>query len=167
MKRQFTLSIAFAPGNILVSLTKIGSGTLPLQSRFAAGRGIIGLGQREAISVALQGDFNGDGDVDATDFLVFKRVGYVEADNIYKFAAQGAPAPLTLAVGETASLNLVATTYGRGIILTRSGEARVTRSTQVASVFQKICWFGSLNTRASIRFIEKTPGQIIGILIAL
>lgn len=167
MERRFTLSIAFAPGNILVSLTKTGAGTLGQQRGISAASMGTVLLPYQAVRVGLAGDFTDDGDPLAAKFLSFERVGYIEHDNIYKFSAPGASAPLTLAVGETASLDLVANTYGRTTVLTKIREARVTRSPQVASVFQKICWFGSSNTQVKVKFIEKGSSQIIGILIAL
>lgn len=161
MERRFTLSIGFAPGNILVSLTKTGAGTLGQQRGISAASMGTVLLPYQAVRVGITGDFNGDG----ATWLSLKQVGYIEQGNVYESFSQRAP--LTLAIGETASLDLVANTYGRTTVLTKIREAQVTRSPQVASVFQKICWFGSSNTQARVKFIEKGSSQIIGILIAL
>jgi hypothetical protein len=164
MNRRFTLSVAFVPGKILISL-KNGSGAPVQQKGISAASVGTMLLPYQAVRVGIAGDFNADGDTSGADLLSFKSVGFIATDDLFQFSAQ--PAPLTLAVGETASLGLLAGTYGRGIVLTKSGEAQVIRSTQVASVYHKITWFGSPDTRAKVRFIEKTPSQIIGILIAL
>ena len=168
MKRRFTLSIAYVPGRILVSLTKVGSGTLVQQRGISAASMGTVLLPYQSVSVALAGDFNSDGDMDALDLLVFKRVGYIEADNIYKFAAHNSPARIALAQGETVSLELVATTYGRGTVFSKSRDALVTSSAQVSSVYHTITWCSqNPDMRAEVQLIEKTPGQIVGILIAL
>ena len=170
MTRQFTLSIAFVPGCILVSLTKIGEGTLPLQSgrKFAADGSIITLAPNQAIHVALGGDFNNDGDVNGANFLAFKRLGYIEQENIYKLAAHSASRPLTLTPGKTASLELVATTYGRGtIVLSKNGNLQLNNKVPDFKECSRIFLGNSRNAQVTVRLIEKAGGQIDGVLIAL
>ena len=139
MKIKLTLSIALALGIVLLSLTYSDwtAGAEPPQ-RFVFDTGLIkvGTGQLAIVSVAA-GDFNGDGSVDAADY-VFRRFEYAEGpctpDGVCRQAveSQSVSDVIRLLPGQAASIvvdpsdptgNTV-----RAVVVTNKRSARVTAS---------------------------------------
>lgn len=126
MKRRISLSIALALSIFLVSLMSSDSTVKAQQGRFFAyDSGIVALGPNQVLRIAVVS-------YRETDFNVrFKRMEYMQTacnGGVCKLAvsSQTTTNPITLMPGEAASLELVATTYGRGIVLSSSREVRVT-----------------------------------------
>ena len=139
MKRKLTLLIALALGIVLVSLANTGwpVGAEPPQ-RFVFDTGLIkvGTGQLVLVSVAA-GDFNGDGSVSGTDFVV-RRFEYAQGpctgDDVCRQAieSQTVSDPTRLMPGQAASIvvdpsdptgNTV-----RAVVVSNKRSARVTAS---------------------------------------
>jgi hypothetical protein len=128
MKRSITFTATLALS--LVLLLASSDSSIQAQQR---GRllhwdtGVVKLGPNQALR--LMGDWNADGDVDATD-LAFKEIKYGQG------ACNGSVCKLItlsttesrhrLAAGEAVSLELVATTFGRVIVTSNRRNARVT-----------------------------------------
>lgn len=80
----------------------------------------------------------------------FRQMEYMQdtcnSDAVCKLtvSSQITSAPITLAPGEAASFELIASTYGRGIVLSDTQDARVT-----------------------VQIIDTTTGQVNSVLIAL
>jgi hypothetical protein len=127
MKRKITLSIALALSIVLVSLTSSDS-TVNAQQQgrfFAYDSGIIALGPNQVLRIGVvnyrETDFN----------FRFRQMEYMQTacnGGVCKLVAssQTTTNPITLMPGEAASLELVASTYGRGIVLSRRRDLRVT-----------------------------------------
>jgi hypothetical protein len=95
--------------------------------------GIVPLGMNQKLRLSVTGDFDGDGAVDAADYVVFRAMKYSQgvcSGAACKLVNVGTTTtgPLTLAAGEAATFELVATTYGRGIVTTNRKNVRVTAS---------------------------------------
>ena len=139
MKRKLTLSIALALGIVVLLLTSSGwpVGAEPPQ-RFVFDTGLVkvGAGQTLIVFVAV-GDVNGDGSVDAADF-VFRRFEYMPgpctADGVCRLAieSQTVSDPTRLLPGQAASIvvdpsdptgNTV-----RAVVVSNKRSARVTAS---------------------------------------
>ena len=107
MHRRIALSIALALSVALLSLMSSGSTAQAQQQiRFRADTGLFTLGQNQVLRLTAVFDFNNDGDVAGADFarVRFRRMKYVEADNVYQVAAQDVTDPVTLRPGEAASI---------------------------------------------------------------
>jgi hypothetical protein len=126
----------------LVSLPSSASGQQP--RRFTADTGIITPGPNQITRITVIGM----GDTTLT--VRFRQMEYMQdicnSNGVCKLtvSSRTTSAPITLAPGEAASLDLVATTYGRGIVLSNSQDARVT-----------------------VHIIDTATGQVESILIAL
>lgn len=106
MKRKITLSIALALSIVLLSLMSSDStAKAEPPQRFRADTGLVTLGPNQVLRMAIAGDFNGDGDVGGAD-LIFRRIGYIEQDNIYGVASQDTTDPIRLRSGEGASIDI-------------------------------------------------------------
>ena len=113
---------------ILLSLVSSDSATQAQQRRlFHWDTGVVSLGPNQVLR--LTGDWNGDGDTT----VLFKTIKYGQG------ACNGAvcklitldtttSGPHTMASGEAISLELVATTYGRGTLTSNRPDMRVTAS---------------------------------------
>ena len=66
-----------------------------------ADTGILSLGQNQVLRVRVAA-----GDLDGDHIVSFKRMGYMEQDNLYKVVAQDATNPVTLKAGEGASIDI-------------------------------------------------------------
>ena len=128
MKRRTSLALMLAL-NVLLStagspLTAQGQQRV----RLLADTGVVTLGPNQALRVTVAaGDVNGD---DAVSVL-FRRMSYTQGacnGGVCKYAltSQTTSGPVTLMPGEAASAELVATTYGRGVVLGNSRDVRVT-----------------------------------------
>ena len=129
MKRIIALTVALALSVILLSLASSNSATqAQLRGKlFHWDTGIVSLGPNQVLRIT--GDWNGDGDTT----VGFREIKYGQG------ACNGAvcklitistttSGPHTLAEGEAISLELVATTYGRGIVTSNRRDMRVTAS---------------------------------------
>ena len=140
MKRKLTLSIALALGIVLVSLTSTDwpVGAEPPQ-RFVFDTGLIkvGAGQLPLVSVAA-GDFNGDGSVSGTDFVV-RRFEYAQGpctgDGVCRQAieSQTISDPMRLLPGQAASIAVdpsdpTGGIYVRAVVVSNKRSALVTAS---------------------------------------
>ncbi len=132
MKRRIALSLALLLSVISMSLMNSDSTVnAQRQRRFSADTGIVSLGHNQLLRVSIAA--TGDGQVLGNLLRVsFRRMEYAQgdcnSDVVCKqsLATDATSATLTLAPGESASLDLVATTYGRAIILSSSRNVRVT-----------------------------------------
>jgi hypothetical protein len=130
MKRSIGLTVAFSVTVILLLLASSDSTTKAQQRRlFRWDTGVVKLGPNQALR--LFGDSNADGVVDAADYVVFKATKYGEG------ACNGSVCKLIvlsstqtnrqrLVTGEAISMELLATTYGRGIVTSNRRDLRVT-----------------------------------------
>ena len=128
MKRSIALAIALAVSLILLSLATSDSVSQAQQRRlFQWDTGVVSLGPNQVLRLA--GDWNGDGDTT----VGFREIRYGQG------ACNGAVCKLVIIStttsrphivppGEAISLNLVATTYGRGIVTSNRRDVQVTAS---------------------------------------
>ena len=110
MKRTITISITLALCLAIVSIASShASAQVQQRRRFTLDTGVVTLAPNRTMIVALTGDFNGDGDVDGSDFLLarFKRMQYVEQDGIYRVSSLSTLAPVTLETGQGATFDVV------------------------------------------------------------
>ena len=131
MKRRITLSIALTLSLVALSLASSDStaqAQQQQQQRFKADTGVVAVGPNQTLRLTVVGDFNDDGLISVR----FRRVGYVEADNVYKIAAQDVTGSVRLMPGEAASFDIPASFLGgiyvgvRGVVETNGRDARVT-----------------------------------------
>src|SRR5678816_1359611 len=128
MKRSIALAVALAVSAILLSLASSDSVSQAQQRRlFQWDTGVVSLGPNQVLRIT--GDWNGDGDTT----VGFREIKYGQG------ACNGAvcklvivstttSGPHTVAAGEAISLDLVATTYGRGIVTSNRRDVQVTAS---------------------------------------
>lgn len=129
MKRSIALAVALAVSVILLSLVRSDSTThAQLRGKlFHWDTGVVALGPNQVLR--LTGDWNGDGDTT----VGFREIKYGQG------ACNGAvcrlvitssttSGPHTVAAGEAIALDLVATTYGRGIVTSNRRDVTVTAS---------------------------------------
>lgn len=131
MIRNIAMALA-ALSLVLVSLWSSNSPVRAQQTRriLTFDTGVVTLGPNQILRLTVaSGDFNNDGDT-TVGFRAIKYsqgacgVGVCQLVN----AGVTATGPLTLAAGEAVSLELVATTYGRGIVSSNRKDVRVTAS---------------------------------------
>jgi len=127
MKRSMLFSVALAVSVILLSLASSDSATQAQQrSRlFHWDTGVVSLGPNQVLRIT--GDWNGDGDTT----VGFREIKYGQGacnGTVCKLItiSTTTSGPHTLAAGEAISLELVATTYGRGIVTSNRRDMRVT-----------------------------------------
>src|SRR4030095_268944 len=100
MKRQITLSIVLTLGVLLASFAQTAYGQQP-PMKPVADTGIISLGQNQVLRIRVAlADVDGDG------LISFKRMGYIEQDNLYKVVAQDATKPVMLTGSDGASIDV-------------------------------------------------------------
>jgi hypothetical protein len=128
MKRSIALAVALAVSVTLLLLASSDSGTHAQQRRlFQWDTGVVSLGPNQVLRIT--GDWNGDGDTT----VGFREIKYGQAacmGNVCKLItiSTTTSGPHTFAAGEAISLDLVATTYGRGIVTSNRRDMRVTAS---------------------------------------
>ncbi len=145
MKRLITFSITLL---LTIAHLSLMSFLSPAQAappqRFSADTGLIVPGPHQKVRLSIIGMGNADLTVR------FRQIAYTQegcdSNGVCKLmvSSQTTSAPLTLAPGEAASLDLLATTYGRGIVISDSQNARVT-----------------------VQIIDTTTGQVESVLVAL
>ena len=95
--------------------------------RFTADSGVVALGPNQALRIVVAGGPGGGPHV-----IQFRRLEYMPAgcagDGVCKLAvsSQSDSAPITLRQGEAAAVELVASTYGRGVVLSNRRGVQVT-----------------------------------------
>ena len=128
MKRSIALAVALAVSVILLSLATSNSATQARQrSLFQWDTGVVSLGPNQVLRIT--GDWNGDGDTT----VGFREIKYGQGacnGAVCKLMTIGTTTsgPHTVAAGEAISLELVATTYGRGIVTSNRRDVQVTAS---------------------------------------
>ena len=128
MKRSLALAVALTVSVILLSLASSNSVSQAQERRlFHWDTGVVSLGPNQVLR--LSGDWNGDGDTT----VGFREIKYGQGactGNVCKLItiSTTTSGPHTLAPGEAISLELVATTYGRGIVTSNRRNGRVTAS---------------------------------------
>lgn len=129
MKRTIALAVALAASVILLSLGTSDS-TTQAQLRgklFHWDTGVVALGPNQVLR--LSGDWNGDGDTT----VGFREIKYAQGacnGAVCKLVIIGTTTsgPHTVPAGEAIALDLVATTYGRGILTSNRRDVQVTAS---------------------------------------
>jgi hypothetical protein len=129
MKRSIASAIALAVSMILLSLVSSDS-TTQAQLRgklFHWDTGVVALGPNQVLRIT--GDWNGDGDIT----VGFREIKYGQGPcngPVCKLVIISATTsgPHTVPAGEAIALDLVATTYGRGIITSNRRDVQVTAS---------------------------------------
>ena len=128
MKRSITLTVALAVSAILLSVASSDSVSQAQQRKlFQWDTGVVSLGPNQVLR--LVGDWNGDGDTT----VGLREIKYAQGacnGPVCKLMTTSTTTsgPHTLAPGEAISLELVATTYGRGILTSNRRDMRVTAS---------------------------------------
>jgi hypothetical protein len=128
MKRSIALAVALAVSGILLSLASSDSTTQAQQRRlFQWDTGVVSLGPNQVLRIV--GDWNGDGDTT----VGFREIKYGQGacnGAVCKLVIIGTAAsgPYNVPAGEAISLDLVATTYGRGIVTSNRRDVQVTAS---------------------------------------
>ena len=110
MKRRISLSIALTLSIVLVSLASSDSTAhaQPESRRVVADTGVIAPGDYNALRLTLMADFSDDGKVDASDYVLFRRMEYGQescsSDGICKLVvtSQATSNPIRLRPGEAA-----------------------------------------------------------------
>lgn len=126
VKRSITLTVALAV--VLLSLASSDSISQAQQRRlFQWDTGVVSLGPNQVLRIV--GDWNGDGDTT----VGFREIKYAKGacnGTVCKLITLSSTTsgPHTLAAGEAISLDLVASTYGRGIVTSNRRDMRVTAS---------------------------------------
>ena len=130
MKRYIALALATL-SLILVALLSSNSSVGAQQTRrlVTFDTGVVTLGPNQILRLTITGDFNNDGDVT----VGFRGIKYAQGacgGGVCQLVNAGTTAtgPFTLAAGEAVSHELVATTYGRGIVSSNQKNVRVTAS---------------------------------------
>lgn len=133
MKRRIVLTVAFSLSVILMSLASSDSTTKAQQRGrlFQWDTGVVKLGPNQVLR--LFGDANGDGDVDGNDYLVFREIKYGQSacdGSVCKLVTLSSTrnGPHKLIPGEAISMELTATTFGRGIVTSNRRDLRITAS---------------------------------------
>jgi hypothetical protein len=150
MKCRLRLLTALVLGAVLLSLTSSDSMAQQGRRRFSADSGIVTLGPNQKLRVAISGDFDGDADVDVADF-VFRRIGYIEQDNIYRVASQATTDPIRLTQGGGASIDI------------NQGEFDAVRCV----VSGNLIGTDARSARVTVQVINRTTNQVDSVLIAL
>ena len=144
MKRTMTVTLLLTL-SVLLSLVSLPS---PVQGdprpRFSADTGLIIPGPHQRLRLTVTGMGN------TTLTVRFREMQYMpetcNPNTVCKLtiSSQYMSAPITLGPGEAASLDLLATTYGRGSVISNSQDAKVT-----------------------LQIIDTETGQVDSVLIAL
>ena len=127
--KTVALAVALAVSVILLSLASSDSATQAQQRGrlFQWDTGVVSLGPNQVLR--LSGDWNGDGDTT----VGFREIKYGQGactGSVCKLITLGTTTsgPHNVAAGEAISLDLVATTYGRGIVTSNRRDVQVTAS---------------------------------------
>ena len=135
MKHKIILSIALVLSVAILSLMKSDS-TVNAQppNRYTCDTGFVTLGAGQRLRItALMGNFAGNGDVGAADFVRFRRQQYMQticSGGVCKsaVASQALSDPIALTAGEAASIDIIPTSNSsgvRGVVVSNSQDVRV------------------------------------------
>jgi hypothetical protein len=117
---------------IFVSLLSSNSLVRAQQSRriVTFDTGVVTLGPNQILRLTITGDFNNDGDITVGLRGIKYAQGVCGGGGVCQLVNAGATTtgPFTLAGGEAVSFELVATTFGRGIVSSNRKDVRVTAS---------------------------------------
>ena len=129
MYRRIALTIALAVGVLSLSLVSSAStARVQKQNKFAWDTGVVMLGPDQVLRLSIVFD-----DGTGPHIVRFRRIEYTPGTCdggvcAHQVASDTTSAPVTLAAGEAASVNILGTTYGgngRGIVLSNSKDVRV------------------------------------------
>jgi hypothetical protein len=127
MKRRMTLSIALVVCLTILSLMiPVSMTKAQNQIRFVADTGVVTLGPNQVLRITVNAGSGDDAVTIRFRQITYQPVAMQQGITSLAVASQTTTAPLMLAAGEAASLELVATTYGRGVILSNSRNVRAT-----------------------------------------
>ena len=127
MKRRLAVSFALTLGALLLSVSFASAARGQQRRALVADTGMITLGPNQVLRVSGVG-----ADQDEVVALVFRRIEYAQAacsGGVCKraVASQVTSAPVTLAPGEAASIDITSNASGvRGVVLSNSRDVRVT-----------------------------------------
>jgi len=140
MKRRTTLSITLVLSLLLLSLVNPDATAKAQQGerRFSFDTGVLTLNNPDQV-LRLTVDW-GDGETSAV--VRFRRKGYFEQGNIYKVASEVTTAPITLASGEAAHIDISQDEFNavRGEVLVRGSNA------------------GAASARVTVQIITRSTG---------
>ena len=128
MKRSIALSVALAVSMILLSLGSNSVTQAQLRGKlFHWDTGVVALGPNQVLRIV--GDWNGDGDTT----VGYREIKYGQGacnGAVCKLVIIGTTTscPHNVSADEGISFNLVATTYGRGIVTSNRRDVQVTAS---------------------------------------
>jgi hypothetical protein len=133
MKRRIALSIALVVSVVLVSLASSDSTAQAQQGiRRVADTGIVSLGPNQELRLTVMGDFNADGQVDAADYVLFRRMEYGQetcnSDGVCKLVvtSQTTTNPIRLRPGEAVSFTCIpGSVFGVRVVVESNRRARV------------------------------------------
>jgi Flp pilus assembly protein CpaB len=119
MKNRMALSIAVVFSVVLLSMTAMAQGGL----KPVADTGMITLGVNQVLRITVAaGDLNGDDNIR----IRFRRMGYIEQDNIYRVASTNTSATIALTSGEATSIDISNLGSGvRGVVLSNNPKVKV------------------------------------------
>jgi len=152
MKRKKTLSLVLTLSVLLLLMSSdsVAHGQ-QRGKRVSFDTGIITLGPDQLLRVAIAGDADGDADVDGADFLVLKRMGYIEQANIYRLASQVTTDRIRLRQGEAVSIDINQTEFN-AVRCVVQGNFNGT---------------DAKNARVTVQIINRITNQVDSVLIAL
>ncbi len=133
MKRRIALSIALALSVVLVLLASSDStAQAQLGRRRVADTGIVSLGSNQELRLTLTGDSNADGQVDAADYVLFRRMEYGQescgSDGVCKLVvtSQTTTNPIRLMPGEAVSFTCIpGSVFGVRVVVESNRRTRV------------------------------------------
>jgi hypothetical protein len=105
---------------------------------------VITLGHNQKLRLVA----TGDGQVLGNLLLRFRRAGYLEADNVYKVAAQATTGPVSLGTGEAVSMdfNRDEVDAVRAMVLSNRRDVRVTvEIINTLYYFRELKYFSRVN----------------------
>ena len=133
MKRRITLSIALTVSVVLASLASSDStAQAQLTGRRVADTGIVSLAPNQELRLTLMGDADGDGKVDAADYVLFRRMEYGQetcgSDGVCKLVvtSQTTTNPIRLRPGEAVSFTCIpGSVFGVRVVVESNRRTRV------------------------------------------
>jgi hypothetical protein len=133
MKRRITLSIALVLSVVLVSLASSDStAQAQPERRRVADTGILSLAPNQELRLTLMGDADGDGKVDAADYVLFRRMEYGQescsSDGVCKLVvtSQTTTNPVRLRPGEAVSFTCIpGSVFGVRVVVESNRRTRV------------------------------------------
>jgi hypothetical protein len=149
MKHKIILTIAVVLGSVIVVLMSSDSTTNAQQrNQFRLDTGVITAGPGQKVRVSISGD-----GVDQDDVIQvrFRRLGYIEQDNLLRVASQSTTDPITLGPNEAASFDISREEFNgvRGIIM------------------GNLIGTNAKNVRATVHIIDEATGEVQSLMALL